>query len=139
MIGAVTAPIIFGRMHLLLISENYFFHEIKCDRITSLHGIHNHHPLQDLQHYYTSQQEGNCKSSAIWCEMEKLRATSNLPIPFSFSLQLHFINKEHHFAFTADSSLILTHSKEFGCRCNYWSGSKARSVSITPNIFLNHL
>ena len=27
-------------MHFLIISENKFFHEIKRDRITSLHGIH---------------------------------------------------------------------------------------------------
>ena len=40
MIGAVTAPIIFGQMHFLLISENWVFHEIKRDGITSLHGIH---------------------------------------------------------------------------------------------------
>ena len=39
-IGAVTAPIIFGQMHFLLISENEIFHEIKRDGITSLHGIH---------------------------------------------------------------------------------------------------
>ena len=35
MIGAVTAPIIFGKMHFLLISQNEFFHEIKCNGITS--------------------------------------------------------------------------------------------------------
>ena len=35
MIGAVTAPIIFGQMHFLLISENEFFHEIKCNGMTS--------------------------------------------------------------------------------------------------------
>ena len=35
MIGAVTAPIIFGKMHFLLISENEFFHEIKCNGITN--------------------------------------------------------------------------------------------------------
>ena len=35
-----TAPIIFGKMHFLLILENEFFHEIKSDGITSLHGIH---------------------------------------------------------------------------------------------------
>ena len=46
MIGAVTAlmiftaPIIFGKMHFLLISEHWFFHEIKRDGMTSLHGIH---------------------------------------------------------------------------------------------------
>ena len=34
MIGAVTAPIIFYEMHFLLISENKFFHEIKCDGMT---------------------------------------------------------------------------------------------------------
>ena len=40
MIGAVTAPIIFGKVHFLLISANEFFHEIKRDGITTLHGIH---------------------------------------------------------------------------------------------------
>ena len=40
MIGAVTAPILFGKMLFLLISENQFTHEIKRDGITSLHGIH---------------------------------------------------------------------------------------------------
>ena len=35
MIGAVTAPIIFGKMHFLLISENEFTLEIKCDGMTS--------------------------------------------------------------------------------------------------------
>ena len=34
-IGAVTAPVIFGKMHFLLISENDFFYEIKCNGITS--------------------------------------------------------------------------------------------------------
>ena len=34
-IGAVTAPIIFGKMHFLLISQNEFTHEIKRDGITS--------------------------------------------------------------------------------------------------------
>ena len=28
-----------GEMHFLLISENEFFYEIKCDGITRLHGI----------------------------------------------------------------------------------------------------
>ena len=37
---AVPALIIFGKIHLLLTSENDFFHEIKRDGITSLHGIH---------------------------------------------------------------------------------------------------
>ena len=40
MIGVVFAPIICGEMHFLLISENLFFHDIKRDGITSLHGIH---------------------------------------------------------------------------------------------------
>ena len=32
---------IFDKMHFLLISQNeFFFHEIKRDGITSLHGIH---------------------------------------------------------------------------------------------------
>ena len=31
----VTAPIIFGKMHFLLISENEFFHQIKCNRMTN--------------------------------------------------------------------------------------------------------
>ena len=35
MIGAVTAPIIFGKMHFLLIPENEFFHEIKFNGMTS--------------------------------------------------------------------------------------------------------
>ena len=35
MIGAVTALIIFGKMHFLLISENEFTHEIKCNGMTS--------------------------------------------------------------------------------------------------------
>ena len=30
-----TAPIIFGKMHFLLISENEFFHLIKCNGMTS--------------------------------------------------------------------------------------------------------
>ena len=34
-IGAVTAPIIFGKVHFLLISENEFTHDIKCNGITS--------------------------------------------------------------------------------------------------------
>ena len=33
-------PIIFGKMQFLPTSENQFFHEIKRDGITSLHGIH---------------------------------------------------------------------------------------------------
>ena len=36
----VPALIILGKMHILLISEKEFFHEIKRDGITSLHGIH---------------------------------------------------------------------------------------------------
>ena len=40
MIGAVTAPIIFGQMHFLPISENEIFHEIKHGGFTSWHGIH---------------------------------------------------------------------------------------------------
>ena len=36
MIGAVTAPIIFGKKHFLLISEIEFFHKIKCNVLTSL-------------------------------------------------------------------------------------------------------
>ena len=36
MIGAVIASVIFGKMHFLLISENEFFHEINCNRISSL-------------------------------------------------------------------------------------------------------
>ena len=36
----ILALIIFGKMHFLLISENNFFHEIKRDGITSMHGIH---------------------------------------------------------------------------------------------------
>ena len=35
MIGVLTAPIIFGKMHFLLMSENEFTHEIKCSGITS--------------------------------------------------------------------------------------------------------
>ena len=35
MINAVTVPIIFGKTHFLLISENEFYHEIKCNGITS--------------------------------------------------------------------------------------------------------
>ena len=35
MIGAVTAPIISGKMHFLLISENEFNHEIKSNGMTS--------------------------------------------------------------------------------------------------------
>ena len=35
MIGAVSAPIIFGKMCFLLISEDEFFHEIKCNGKTS--------------------------------------------------------------------------------------------------------
>ena len=31
----LTSPIIFGKMHFLLISENLFFHEIKCNEMTS--------------------------------------------------------------------------------------------------------
>ena len=34
MIGTVTAPIIFGKMHFLLISGNEFIHEIKCNGMT---------------------------------------------------------------------------------------------------------
>ena len=33
-------PSIFCKMHFLLISENDFFHRIKRDGITSLHGIY---------------------------------------------------------------------------------------------------
>ena len=32
--------IIFGKMHFLLISENEFFHEIKCNGIDKFHGIY---------------------------------------------------------------------------------------------------
>ena len=32
MIRAVAILIIFGKIHFLLVSENYFFHEIKRDR-----------------------------------------------------------------------------------------------------------
>ena len=38
MIGAVTVvttPIIFGKMHFLLLSENEFFHQIECNGMTS--------------------------------------------------------------------------------------------------------
>ena len=35
MIGAVTVPIIFGKTYFLLISENEFFHEMKCNGMTS--------------------------------------------------------------------------------------------------------
>ena len=35
----LTALIIFGKIHFLLISENEFTHEIKRDGITSFHGI----------------------------------------------------------------------------------------------------
>ena len=31
----IATPIIFGKMHFLLISENEFFHEIKCKRMTA--------------------------------------------------------------------------------------------------------
>ena len=34
MIGAVTASIIFGKTHALLVSENEFFHELKRNRMT---------------------------------------------------------------------------------------------------------
>ena len=34
-----TALIIFGKIHFLLTLEKEFFHEVKCDEITSLHGI----------------------------------------------------------------------------------------------------
>ena len=40
MITVESALVIFGKMHFLAISENEFFHEIKRDGITSLHGIH---------------------------------------------------------------------------------------------------
>ena len=33
-LGGLTALIIFGKIHFLLISENEFFHEMKCDRTT---------------------------------------------------------------------------------------------------------
>ena len=36
----LTALMIFGKIHFLLISGNQFFHKIKRDGITSLHGIH---------------------------------------------------------------------------------------------------
>merc|ERR1719498_870629 len=42
MIGSIPALIIFCKIHFLLISENEFFHEMKCDGITSFHGIHAH-------------------------------------------------------------------------------------------------
>ena len=38
--GLTVFLIIFGKIHFLLILENSFFCKIKCDRITSLHGIH---------------------------------------------------------------------------------------------------
>ena len=42
--------IIFGEMHLLLVvSENKFFHEKKCDRITSLPEIHGNIFVKDLR------------------------------------------------------------------------------------------
>ena len=37
----ITAPIIFGNMHFLLISENEFTHEIKRDGITSFMDLMN--------------------------------------------------------------------------------------------------
>ena len=40
MIRGVPAVIIFGEIHFLLTSKNEFFHEIKRNGITSLHGIH---------------------------------------------------------------------------------------------------
>ena len=39
-VNLVPVLIIFGKIHILLISEKEFFHEIKRDGITSLHGIH---------------------------------------------------------------------------------------------------
>ena len=38
--SVVPVLIISGKMHFLLISENNFFHEMKCDGRTSFHGIH---------------------------------------------------------------------------------------------------
>ena len=46
------ALIIFGKMYFLLISENEFFHEVKRDGITSLHGIHDR-VLSCMMHIYT--------------------------------------------------------------------------------------
>ena len=63
MIGAVTAPIIFGQLHFLLISENEFFMKLNVtelrDGITSLHGIHACQLCfigckSDLKHYHPS-------------------------------------------------------------------------------------
>ena len=42
MIRAGTALIMFGKMHFLLISENEFFHEIKCERFTSFMDLKFH-------------------------------------------------------------------------------------------------
>ena len=49
---------------MLMISENEFFHEIKCDRITSLHGIHD-----TFLFLYLNSQEGKWaedKNEIIW-------------------------------------------------------------------------
>ena len=40
MIGEGTAPILFGKIHFLMITEYGFFHDIQSDGMTSLHGTH---------------------------------------------------------------------------------------------------
>ena len=48
MILVGTDLIIFGKMHFLLISEYYFFHQIKCNRMTSLMDF-----MKVVAHYIT--------------------------------------------------------------------------------------
>ena len=48
---------------MLMISENEFFHEIKCDRITSLYGIHDIFITLTI-HLYTHQHKTDNTNSA---------------------------------------------------------------------------
>ena len=61
------ALIIFGKMHFLLISENEFFHEIKCNRMTSfmkfMFAVMNN-ALSSIKTFMTSL--GGIKMRNVW-------------------------------------------------------------------------
>ena len=67
--------VVFGKMHFLLISQKDFSHEIKCDGITSFHGIHDWHLYMPWQH---KTQPTNKYYRALW----------------HHSIVGHFINKQ---------------------------------------------
>ena len=49
MIRAVTAAIVFGKMHFLLIAENEFFHEIEYNTVKQNDKFHGFHVKRDLR------------------------------------------------------------------------------------------